>query len=247
MLKTMISQEGSGFTLKVTVALLIWKITNGEYNVKGTTKTWKQMQIHSKEGSRILGKNSTALLDLEIGETYTLSFQGICYSGSPNVWISLRANRTAPGNPEIMYGNFNLTSSWQTYQITIPALTKPDNFDFWRIILGYNEIGHVAFRKVELTRSSTRIDAGPAPEDGKTDLVVAKSEFQKTADGLSTKLATVESYVGQDGQRQEALRRYSREESARQATAVRELVARDYVGKSTYQEDVEVLSVDLVR
>ena len=215
-----------------------WKIINGEYNVKGTTKTWKQMQIHSKEGSRTSGKNSTALLDLETGETYTLSFQGICYSGSPNVWISLRANRTAPGNPEIMYGNFTLTPSWQTYQVTIPALTKPDNFDFWRIILGYNEIGHVAFRKVELTRSSTRIDAGPAPEDGKTDLVVAKSEFQKTAEGLSSKLATVETYVSQDGQRQEALRKYSRDESARQATTVRELVSRDFVGKVTYQEDV---------
>ena len=215
-----------------------WTILNGEYNVKGTTKTWKQMQIHSKEGSRASGKSSTALLDLEIGETYTLSFQGICYSGSPNVWLSLRANRTAPGNPEIMYGNFNLTSSWQTYQVTIPALTRPDNFDFWRIILGYNEIGHVAFRKVELTRSSTRIDAGPAPEDGKTDLVVAKSEFEKTAEGLSAKLAAIETYVGQDGQRQEALRRYTREESAKQATAVRELVTRDYVGKATYQEDV---------
>lgn len=215
-----------------------WTILNGEYNVKGTTNTWKQMQIYSKEGSRASSKSSTALLDLEIGETYTLSFQGICYSGSPNVWVSLRANRTAPGNPEIMNGNFTLTSSWQTYQVTIPALTKPDNFDFWRIILGYSEIGHVAFRKVELTRSSTRIDAGPAPEDGKTDLVVAKSEFQKTADGLSAKLATVENYVGQDGQRQEALRRYTREESAKQATSVRELVTRDYVGKSAYQEDV---------
>lgn len=215
-----------------------WKIINGEYNVKGTTNTWKQMQIYSKEGSRASSKSSTALLDLEIGETYTLSFQGICYSGSPNVWVSLRANRTAPGNPEIMNGNFTLTSSWQTYQVTIPALTKPDNFDFWRIILGYSEIGHVAFRKVELTRSSTRIDAGPAPEDGKTDLVVAKSEFQKTADGLSAKLATVENYVGQDGQRQEALRRYTREESAKQATSVRELVTRDYVGKSAYQEVV---------
>ena len=215
-----------------------WTILNGEYNVKGTTNTWKQMQIYSKEGSRASSKSSTALLDLEIGETYTLSFQGICYSGSPNVWVSLRANRTAPGNPEIMNGNFTLTSSWQTYQVTIPALTKPDNFDFWRIILGYSEIGHVAFRKVELTRSSNRIDAGPAPEDGKTDLVVAKSEFQKTADGLSAKLATVENYVGQDGQRQEALRRYTREESAKQATSVRELVTRDYVGKSAYQEDV---------
>ena len=215
-----------------------WTILNGEYNVKGTTNTWKQMQIYSKEGSRASSKSSTALLDLDIGETYTLSFQGICYSGSPNVWVSLRANRTAPGNPEIMNDNFTLTSSWQTYQVTIPALTKPDNFDFWRIILGYSKIGHVAFRKVELTRSSTRIDAGPAPEDGKTDLVVAKSEFQKTADGLSAKLATVENYVGQDGQRQEALRRYTREESAKQATSVRELVTRDYVGKSAYQEDV---------
>ena len=215
-----------------------WTISNGEYNVKGTTNTWKQMQIYSKEGSRASSKSSTALLDLEIGETYTLSFQGICYSGSSSVWLSLRANRTVSGNPEIMYGIFNLTSSWQTYQVTIPALTKPDNFDFWRIILGYGEIGHVAFRKVELTRSSTRIDAGPAPEDGKTDLVVAKSEFEKTAEGLSAKMTAVESYVGQDGQRQEALRRYTREESAKQATAVRELVTRDYVGKATYQEDV---------
>ena len=218
-----------------------WTISNGEYNVKGTTNTWKQMQIYSKEGSITSGKSSTALLDLEIGETYTLSFQGICYSGSSSVWLSLRANRTVSDNPEIMHGNFNLTSSWQTYQVTIPALTKPENFDFWRIILGYNEVGHVAFRKVELTRSSTRIDSGPAPEDGKTDLVVAKSEFQKTAEGLSMKLAAVESYVGQDSQRQEALQRYTREESARQATAVREQISRDYVGKSAYQEDVRGL------
>nr|DAR45247.1 MAG TPA: Neck appendage protein [Caudoviricetes sp.] len=218
-----------------------WIISNGEYNVKGTTNTWKQMQIQSKEGSRSSWKGSTSLLDLEVGETYTLSFQGICYSGSSSVWLSLRANRTVSGYAEIMYGNFTLTSSWQTYQITIPALTKPDNFDFWRIILGYSEIGHVAFRKVELTRSSTRIDAGPAPEDGKTDLVVAKSEFQKTAEGLSAKMSAVESYVGQDSQRQEALRIYTREESARQATAVRELVAKDYVGKATYQETVRAI------
>lgn len=218
-----------------------WTIANGEYNVKGTTNTWKQMQIQSKEGSRSSWKSSTALLDLEVGETYTLSFQGICYSGSSSVWLSLRANGTVSGYAEIMHGVFNLTSSWQTYQVTIAALTKPENFDFWRIILGYNKIGHVAFRKVELTRSSTRIDAGPAPEDGKTDLVVAKSEFQKTAESLSMKLAAIESYVGQDGQRQEALQRYTREESAKQATAVRELVAKDYVGKATYQETVRAI------
>ena len=167
-----------------------WTISNGEYNVKGTTNTWKQMQIFSKEGSIVSGKSSTALLKLELGETYTLSFQAMCHSGNPSVWVSLRANRTVPGNPEIIYGNFNLTSSWQTYQVTVPELAKPENFDFWRIILGYNEIGHVAFRKVELTRSSTRIDAGPAPEDGKTDLIAVKSNFEKTAEGLSAKFET---------------------------------------------------------
>lgn len=218
-----------------------WIILDGEYNVKGTTNTWKQMQIQSKEGSRSSWKGSTSLLDLEVGETYTLSFQGICYSGSSSVWLSLRANRTAPSNPEIMYGNFNLTSSWQTYQVTIPALTKPENFDFWQIILGYNEIGHVAFRKVELTRSSTRIDAGPAPEDGKTDLIAAKATFERTAQGLRTDLSAIQEYVNKDGQRQEALQRYTREESAKQATAVRELVAKDYVGKATYQETVRAI------
>ena len=218
-----------------------WTISNGEYNVKGTTNTWKQMQIFSKEGSRVSEKDSTALLDLEIGETYTLSFQAMCHSGNPRVWVSLRANRTVPGNPEIISGNFNLTSSWQTYQVTIPALTKPDNFDFWRIILGYNEIGHVAFRKVELTRSSTRIDAGPAPEDGKTDLIAAKSTFERTAQGLRTDLSAIQEYVNKDGQRQEALQRYTREESAKQATAVRELVAKDYVGKTSYQETVRAI------
>ena len=75
----------------------------------------------------------------------------------------------------------------------------------------------------------------------KSEITLAKTEFQKTADGLSAKMSAVESYVGQDGQRQEALRRYTREESARQATAVREQISRDYVGKSTYQEDVRGL------
>lgn len=75
----------------------------------------------------------------------------------------------------------------------------------------------------------------------KSEITLAKTEFKKTADGLSVKMSAVESYVGQDGQRQEALRRYTREESARQVTAVREQISRDYVGKSAYQEDVRGL------
>ena len=71
-----------------------------------------------------------------------------------------------------------------------------------------------------------------------SEITLAKTEFKKTADGLSAKMTAVERYVSQDGQRQEALQRYARDESAKQVTAVRELVTRDYVGKTTYQEDV---------
>ena len=91
------------------------------------------------------------------------------------------------------------------------------------------------------TFAKLKTDTNNLISGAKSEIKLAKTEFKKTADGLSTKMSAVESYVGQDGQRQEALRRYTREESARQATAVRELVTRDYVGKSTYQEDVRGL------
>ena len=91
------------------------------------------------------------------------------------------------------------------------------------------------------TFAKLKTDTNNLISGAKSEITLAKTEFKKTADGLSAKMSAVESYVGQDGQRQEALRRYTREESARQATAVREQISRDYVGKSTYQEDVRGL------
>ena len=67
----------------------------------------------------------------------------------------------------------------------------------------------------------------------------AKTEFEKTAQGLSTKITKVETYINNDGQRQDDLKQYAREESASQARAVREQISKDYVGKSTYQEDIK--------
>lgn len=89
------------------------------------------------------------------------------------------------------------------------------------------------------TFAKLKTDTNNLISGAKSEITLAKTEFQKTADGLSAKMSAVERYVNQDGQRQEALQRYTREESARQATAVRELVNRDFVGKATYQEDVK--------
>lgn len=91
---------------------------------------------------------------------------------------------------------------------------------------------------VKIEKGNIATDWSPAIEDIESQITEARTEFKQTADGLSTKMAAVETYVGQDNQRQESLRRYTREESAKQATSVRELITRDYVAKSAYQEDV---------
>lgn len=75
-------------------------------------------------------------------------------------------------------------------------------------------------------------------ESFKTQYGTKLNEVKSTADGLLTKMGAVETYISKDGQRQESLQRYVRDESAKQVSAVRELVARDFVGKSAYQEDV---------
>lgn len=54
-------------------------------------------------------------------------------------------------------------------------------------------------------------------------------------------MGAVETYINKDGQRQEELKRYARTESASQVSAIREQISKDYVGKSTYQEDVRGL------
>ena len=94
---------------------------------------------------------------------------------------------------------------------------------------------------VKIEKGNVATDWSPAPEDTDGLITEAKATFERTAQGLRTDLSGIQEYVNKDGQRQEALQRYTREESAKQATAVRELVEKDYVGKATYQETVKAI------
>ena len=141
-------------------------------------------------------------------------------------------------------GTYAGSSDWKYITFTYDY-SENQNFDQLKTLLRFNLEGAtsgtawVTGIKVEI--GSVATDWSPAPEDGENELLVAKTEFKQTADGLSAKMSAIETYVGQDSQRQEVLRRYTREESAKQATSVRELVTRDFVGKATYQEDVKGL------
>ena len=94
----------------------------------------------------------------------------------------------------------------------------------------------LSLAEFEVRAGSIRQEILNATKD-KADKTLVVAEAGK----LRTELSTVQEYVKKDSQRQESLQRYARDESARQATSVRELVTRDFVGKSDYQEDVRGL------
>ncbi|HEM2799319.1 phage tail spike protein [Streptococcus suis] len=247
---------------------------NGIYTLTTTTNTWHQLQIHSESGGRLGGKkDSTALLELEVGETYTLSVEVKANSGSPKFWLELRDNGLSNYNGVVTHlgGSRNVisaTSEWVRYSVT--GTVKPNSdFGHRRIILGYSEIGSVSFRKVELSRGTKPMDTGPAVEDteGKVETlrsevgtyirnasensaelsrrietvdgkaVDAKAYAQQTATAIDTRLESLESYKNAEGTRASQYFTASRDETARQVTALRTAVTDGYVAKAKYEED----------
>ena len=133
------------------------------------------------------------------------------------------------------------TSDWKRIVFTYDYSANK-GYDQLKTLLKFNlegvRSGTAWITGIQVEFGSVATEYASATEDVEGLITEVKATFERTAQGLRTDLSAIQTYINKDGQRQEALQRYSREESAKQATAVRELVAREYVGKSTYQEDV---------
>lgn len=133
------------------------------------------------------------------------------------------------------------TSDWKRIVFTYDYSANK-GYDQLKTTLKFNlesvKSGVAWITGIQVEFGSVANEYAPAPEDTDGLITEAKAIFERTAQGLRTDLSAIQEYVSQDAQRQDALQRYTREESAKQATAVRELVNRDFVGKATYQEDV---------
>ena len=211
---------------------------NGVYTITGTTNTWKQAQLFSSTAPSWATSKTTALDYLEKGEPYTISFYAKRNSGSGAMWALLRENRKSGGNKERISANFQLTDEWQLYQVSVPALEISEEFDFWRIIIGYSEAGSISFKKVELTQSITRTDAGPAPEDQKYLVEQAKATFERTVQGLTTQLTKLETKTGPNGELEQRMQTYSEKAAVDAVKATRQILGQGYIAKSKYDEDV---------
>lgn len=211
---------------------------NGVYTISGSTNTWKQAQLFSSTAPSWATSKTTALDYLEKGEPYTLSFYAKRNSGSETMWVSLRENRKFGSNPERIYAQFQLTDEWQLYKVSVPALEKSDEFDFWRIIIGYSEAGSISFKKVELTQSTARTDAGPAPEDQNFLIKQAQATFERTVQGLTTQLTKLETKTGPNGELEQRMQTYSEKAAVDAVKATRQILGQGYIAKSKYDEDV---------
>lgn len=189
---------------------------------------------------RIIGNTNGGNKDLAqfvrllIGEKYTVSCYARVASDSSNANVNLLFRSWA--NDTDLNQKFQKSIShknWQKYSFTFTANAIENSIQF-----GQSGAGIIEICAPKIESGTLATDWSPALEDTEGIITEAKATFEQTADGLRTDLSAIQEYVNKDGQRKEELQRYTREESARQASAVRELVSRDYVGKATYQEDV---------
>ena len=176
-----------------------------------------------------------------VGETWTLSFDLKINEGGeirPLHFYHYQNNRFG------LKASADITPSkeWQRFTFTGSVIFPNDDPRYARgemALYDYGGNNNYSVRRIKLEKGTLATDWSPAVEDTDGLITEAKATFERTAQGLRTDLSAIQEYVNKDGQRQDVLQRYAREESAKQATAVRELVAKDYVGKTTYQEDVK--------
>lgn len=119
-------------------------------------------------------------------------------------------------------------------------LTKKVQFYIYGYNFSTNSILYI--KKPKVSKGRLKSEWSPALEDTEGLITEAKATFERTAQGLRTDLTAVQAYVNADGTRSEALRTYSREETARQLTAERKLVEAGYVAKAQHTEDVRSIS-----
>ena len=223
-------------------------------DIDGLTQTFAKMKVGGRNYYRDSEKVRTStrffsfplhpyLSQENVGETWTLSFDLKINEGGeirPLHFYHYQTNRFG------LKASADITPSkdWQRFTFTGPVIFPNDDPRYSRgemALYDYGGNNNYSIRRIKFERGTLATDWSPAIEDTDGLITEAKAIFERTAQGLRTDLSAIQEYVNKDGQRQEALQRYTREESAKQATAVRELVEKDYVGKTTYQETVRAI------
>lgn len=152
---------------------------------------------------------------------------------------------TVSGVSFLTLAGYDGTSDWKRIVFTYDYSSNK-GYDQLKTILRFNlenvRSGTAWITGIQVEFGSVATEYAPALEDVEGLITEAKATFERTAQGLRTDLTAVQAYVSTDGTRAEALRTYSREETARQLTAMRQTIEGGYVAKVQHTEDVKGIS-----
>ena len=148
-------------------------------------------------------------------------------------------NNLATGNPFIdisgeKSGKYSEPFIWKGY-------TKggPEDIESIEFYLNLDEgSGKVQIKNLIVSAGTNETDWVPAPEDQDYLVTQAQAEFERTAQGLKTKLDTISTNFNPDGTTSEKFNRFLETKTAEGISRERAEFGKNYVTKNTYNEKI---------
>ena len=211
--------------------------------LNGSKGPFKPNKQPANFDNNVLYKNETSIY-LEQGQEYIVSaktdgnFTALHIGGmeSDNVVLWLMDDK---------YQNYQIVSDLKTGTFgTKIAWNKPTGIYHLRVNTYRKDPNKLkSVWEVKVEKATVKSEWSPSIKDQESLITEAKSSFERTANSLITRIASIESYVDSDEIRKDALNKYTREETAKQISAERSRIEENYVRKSSYNEDVASLNL----
>lgn len=223
-----------------------WGGTTGKWSTNRTHEFYKNgkepMFVIDTSEPNIAYIQNMVFNKLEKNTTYTLSFVGFMSWNVSNfrVLVGLLSDTDQNWKEALQVYNKQLPSAGAQRVVVQFNSGNYDGFSIRFDNMGSSDgqSAHIWISEIKVEKGTIATDWSPAPEDVDEQITVAKTTFERTAEGLKTDMTAVKSYVADDGKRREQLEQYTRTETARSTESLRKQVSESYVAKSQHTEDI---------
>ena len=131
-------------------------------------------------------------------------------------------------------GKYSEPFIWKAYN-----QGNPEDIESIELYLNLDEgSGNVQIKNLIVSAGTNATDWVPAPEDQEFLVTQAQAEFERTAQGLKTKLDTISTNFNPDGTTSEKFNRFLETKTAEGISRERAEFGKNYVAKNTYNEKI---------
>lgn len=131
-------------------------------------------------------------------------------------------------------GKYSEPFIWKDY-----TKGNPEDIESIEFYLNLDEgSGSVQIKNLIVSAGTNETDWVPAPEDQEYLVTQAQAEFERTAQGLKTKLDTISTNFNPDGTTSEKFNRFLETKTAEGISRERAEFGKNYVAKNTYNEKI---------